>query len=126
YQNNKHDFAPRLGMAYSLDSKTVIRSGAGIFYVRDIGNATFDVVRNAPLNTRRNEPGNLTIPNLTWDHPFSQLAAPSFILANQFNEPTTYIGQWSFGVQRQLTGNASLEVTYLGSTGVHLRRLTVY
>src|SRR5262249_41084576 len=105
---------------------TVIRSGAGIFYVRDIGNATFDVVRNAPFNTRRNEPGNLTVPNLTWDRPFSQLAAPSFILANQFNEPTSYVAQWSIGVQRQLAANTSIEIDYLGSAGVHLRRLTTY
>ena len=126
FQNNKHDFAPRLGVAYSLTPKTVIRTGAGIYYVRDIGNATFDVVRNAPFSTRRSEPGNLTTPNLTWNNPFSQLASPSFILSNQFNEPTSYVAQWSFGVQRQLTGNSSLEVNYLGSAGVHLRRLTIY
>jgi hypothetical protein len=126
FQNDINDFAPRLGLAYSLNNKTVIRTGAGIFYVRDIGNATFDVVRNGPFSTRLSEPANLTVPNLTWEKPFTTTATPSFILANQFNEPTSYVGQWSFGVQRQLSTNTSLEVTYLGSTGVHLRRLTTY
>jgi hypothetical protein len=34
--------------------------------------------------------------------------------------------QWSFGVQRQLTKEASLEVDYLGSVGRHLQRLQLY
>ena len=38
-----------------LESKTVIRAGGGIYYVRDIGNAQFDLVRNAPFSTRRSE-----------------------------------------------------------------------
>jgi hypothetical protein len=94
--------------------------------VRDIGNATFDVVRNAPFTIRRNEPGNAVVPNLSWQVPFTQKGAPTFILINQFGERTSYVGQWSFGVQRELTKNMSLEVTYMGSTGVHLRRLQTY
>jgi hypothetical protein len=123
---DRNDIAPRFGIAYSLDSKTVIRTGGGIYYVRDIGNATFDVVRNAPFTIRRNEPGNQTVPNLSWQVPFTQKGAPTFILINQFGERTSYIGQWSFGVQRELTKDMSLEVTYMGSTGVHLRRLQTY
>ena len=40
------NFAPRLGISYSPDSKTVIRTGYGIFYTQDIGNAYFDMARN--------------------------------------------------------------------------------
>lgn len=126
YAPDRNDIAPRLGIAYSLNSKTVIRTGGGIYYVRDIGNGTFDVVRNAPFTIRRNEPGNQTVPNLSWQVPFTQKGAPTFILINQFGERTTYIGQWSFGLQRELTKQMSLEVTYMGSTGVHLRRLQTY
>ncbi|OYW08740.1 MAG: hypothetical protein B7X34_08075 [Acidobacteriia bacterium 12-62-4] len=90
--------APRFGIAYSLDSKTVIRTGGGLNYVRDIGNGTLDVVRNAPFTIRRNEPGNQTVPNLSWQVPFTQKGAPTFILSNQYGERTSYIGQWSFGV----------------------------
>jgi hypothetical protein len=35
-QNDYNDWAPRLGIAYKLDSKTVIRTGFGLFY-----NSTF-------------------------------------------------------------------------------------
>jgi len=122
---DKNDFAPRLGIAYQLTPKTVIRSGAGIYYVRDIGNGSFDIVRNAPFTIRRNEPGNATIPNLSWQRPFTITGAPTFILASQY-EPSAYIAQWSFGVQQEIAQNMSLEVTYLGSAGSHLRRLGSY
>jgi hypothetical protein len=125
-RNDLNDWAPRLGIAYSITPKTVIRAGAGIYYVRDIGNAVFDVVRNAPFTIRRNEPANQRIPNLSWSVPFTQLGAPTFILANQWDEPTSYVNQWSFNIQRELTRSMSLEVGYLGSSGVKLRRLQTY
>ena len=41
------NFAPRVGIAYSPDDKTVIRTGFGIFYMQDIGNSMyFDMARN--------------------------------------------------------------------------------
>ncbi len=127
YQTSYKDIAPRLGIAYSLNSKTVIRSGAGIYYVRDIGNAQFDLVRNAPFSTRRSENAqSALIPSLSWQVPFVQTATPSFILVNQYNQNTPYVPQWSFGVERQISTNSSLEVNYLGSAGVHLQRLMTY
>ena len=33
---DRNNFAPRLGVAYSWDSKTVIRAGAGVYYGRNI------------------------------------------------------------------------------------------
>ena len=56
YKTDYNDFAPRLGIAWSINPKTVLRPGGGIYYVRDIGNAVFDIVRNAPFTIRRNEP----------------------------------------------------------------------
>jgi hypothetical protein len=125
-RNDTNDWAPRVGIAYAVSPKTVLRGGAGVYYVRDIGNAVFDVVRNAPFTIRRNEPADPIRPNLSWDVPFTQLGAPSFILANQFDEPTSYVGQWSGGFQREFKSSQVLEVNYLGSTGVHLRRLQTY
>jgi Carboxypeptidase regulatory-like domain len=126
YRTDNRNWAPRLGLAYQLNSKTVVRTGFGMYYVRDIGNAIFDVVRNAPFTIRRSESANMLLPNLNWAQPFTQLGIPSFILATQFEEATPYVMQWSFGVQRQLTRDASLEVDYLGSVGHHLQRLQLY
>ena len=109
-----------------MTPKTVVRSGGGIYYVRDIGNAVFDTVRNAPFTIRRDEPAETFRPNLSFEQPFARTGAPTFILAAQCDEPSSYVGQWSVGVQRELPGGMSLDATYFGSAGVHLRRLMSY
>ncbi len=127
YKDNTHDFGPRLGIAYSLDSKTVIRTGAGIYYVNEVASsAAFEVARNAPFSIRRSETANTIQPNLNWSQIFTTPGIPSFILVDQYNEPASYVPQWSFGVQRQLTQNMSLETNYVGSSGVHLKRFMTY
>ncbi len=126
YKSDFNDFAPRLGIAWAITPKTVLRSGAGIYYVRDIGNAVFDTVRNAPFTIRRDEPAESFRPNLSFQQPFARTGAPTFILANQYDEPSSYVAQWSFGFQRELAGTMSAEATYFGSAGVHLRRLMSY
>jgi Carboxypeptidase regulatory-like domain/TonB dependent receptor len=126
YVNDLNDFAPRLGIAYQITPKTVLRTGAGIYYVRDIGNAVFDIVRNAPFTIRRDEPAENFRPNLSYDQPFARTGAPTFILINQFNERSSYVAQWSLGLQRQLTNDMTVEATYFGSAGIKLRRLMSY
>jgi Carboxypeptidase regulatory-like domain/TonB dependent receptor len=126
YRSDYNDVAPRLGLAWMVTPKTVVRAGSGIYYVRDIGNAVFDTVRNAPFTIRRDEPAETFRPNLSFEQPFARTGAPTFILANQYDEPSSYVSQWSVGVQRELTGSMSLDVTYFGSAGVHLRRLMSY
>ena len=113
-------------IAWAITPKTVLRSGGGIYYVRDIGNAVFDTVRNAPFTIRRDEPAESFRPNLSFQQPFARTGAPTFILVNQYDEPSSYVAQWSFGFQREVTGNMSVEATYFGSAGVHLRRLMSY
>ncbi len=45
-QTQYGNFAPRVGISWSPDSKLVVRAGYGIFYNQDIGNAYFDMARN--------------------------------------------------------------------------------
>ncbi len=126
YKPDYNDIAPRLGLAWSVDEKTVVRAGGGIYYVRDIGNAVFDTVRNAPFTIRRNEPAETFRPNLSFEQPFARTGSPTFILAAEYDVPSSYVGQWSLGFQRELPGLITGEVTYFGSAGVHLRRLQTY
>jgi hypothetical protein len=126
-RHDKNDFAPRLGIAYILTPKTIIRTSAGIFYVREISNGDFETVRNPPFSVQRGELSEQERPNLSFDRPFAlPVSVPTFVLAVQYGEPSAYVGQYSFGLQRQLTSNMSLETTYVGSSGVHLRRMTIY
>ncbi len=127
YRTDKNDFGPRAGIAYTLNDKTVIRAGGGIYYVHDIGNALFDSMRNPPFTVRRAESANTVFPDHSWNNVFiSAAGAPTLTPVFQWEEPTTYISQWSFGIQRGLTENVSLETTYVGSSGVHLERTTLY
>ena len=72
YKRDFNDIAPRLGVAWSVTPKTVVRGGGGIYYVRDIGNAVFDTVRNAPFTIRSSEPAETFRPNLSFDQPFAR------------------------------------------------------
>jgi hypothetical protein len=128
YNPEKKLFQPRVGLAYRLSEKTVIRTGYGIYYnVHQLNNYTI-LNLNPPLsgsapfsNTASN--GVITNANpITSANPFGALSPTSTINANTLNpddfEPR--IHQWSFGVQRQLPWLSVLDVGYVGSKGVHL------
>ncbi len=119
-------FSPRIGMAYNLNSKTVIRTGFGIYFPHDLLNTAFDVSRNQPFTMRINSTSNTLIPNATWTAPFPIITistnAPSWV----YGDPQPKSPQWSFNVQRSLNASTTLEVGYVGSTGIHLQRTTYY
>ena len=63
------NFAPRFGVSYSPTSKMVIRTGYGIFYTQDIGNAYFDMARNiagSVTYTNTNSTAHYGTSRLTW------------------------------------------------------------
>ena len=109
-------YAPRIGLAYQTDQKTVIRAGFGIFYDRFQGNPVFDMLPNPPSTTRPTYFfGNLDT---------LQSMQGSFFPNNvrgfdkKGNVPTTY--QWNFTVQRQLAKSTALEVSYVANKATHL------
>lgn len=118
--------APRLGIAYSLNAKTVIRAGAGMFFPHDIGNAAFDILRNQPFTMRVASSSNQFIPNATWDNPYPQLEVSTLAPSWVWGDPQPYSPQWSLNVQRALSNSMSIEVGYLGSASVHLQRTVYY
>ena len=118
------NFAPRVGIAYSLDDKTVIRAGFGIFYMEDIANAVyFDMARNiaarVDLTTTPANP-------VTWSNAIPGgngtivQVPPPFAWAAAYSHATPYTAQYLLNVQRELGANWALEVGYLGSQSRHL------
>jgi len=108
-------YAPRLGIAWQVANKTVIRTGGGIFYDRFQGNPVFDMLPNPP--------STLT-PNLYYGT-LDTIASTQGVLfpaaVRGFSKdgmvPTTY--QWNFGIQRELPFDALLDVAYVGSASKH-------
>ena len=121
-QKNRLDsWAPRVGIAYQITPRTVIRAGAGIYYVQEIQNKNFEVVRHPPFTVRRNETANSLIPNLTWDHlSATAVNIPSLYFGHEYDVKRPNAPQWSFGVQQQLKSNMSVDINYLGSAGEYL------
>ena len=119
------NFAPRIGIAYSFSPKTVIRSGFGIFYNQDTGNATyFDMARNIAARVTLNADPGAT--NLTWANAIpggsGALAQvpPPYAYVAAYDHATSYTTQYLFNVQRQLGQDYVVELGYLGSESHHL------
>jgi hypothetical protein len=119
------NFAPRLGIAYSPDSKTVIRAGLGVFYNQDTGNAMyFDMARNIAARVTLNaDPGAAT---LTWANAvpggsgaIAQVPPPYAYVA-AYDHATSYTTQYLLNVQRQFGKDWVIELGYLGSESHHL------
>jgi len=130
-------FAPRIGVAYRLDDKTVIRSGFGISYapgslVQDVTPvfAPINKATNAwvptlnggltPVNTLNNPfPGGITLPEGRNPGYETGLLGTSIILPVP-SDAWPYMMNWNFGFQRQFGGNNSFDISYVASRGVHL------
>jgi hypothetical protein len=120
------NFAPRLGIAYSLDNKTVIRTGFGVFYTQDIGNAMyFDLARNIAARVTLNW-GNPGTPTLTWSNAIPggngsiAQVPPPYAYVAAYDHATSYTMQYLLNVQRQIGVNWVVEAGYLGSVSHHL------
>jgi hypothetical protein len=119
-------FGPRAGLAYNLNSKTVVRAGFGIYYPHDVLNTAFDITRNQPFTIRVSSTSNSLIPNATWSAPFPVISISTLAPSWVWGDPQPYTPQWSMNVQRSLNASTTLEVGYVGSSGIHLQRTTYY
>jgi hypothetical protein len=133
--DDKKNFAPRVGWAWTPSNKWSYRAGTGIFYMQDTGNPRFDMARN--LSGRRRDNTLLLTPDLTFDVPFRGVGTANdcgvapplvcltnvYVLGNMPNRKTPYMWQWLFNVQRELNSNTALEVGYLGSRSYRLERM---
>jgi Carboxypeptidase regulatory-like domain/TonB-dependent Receptor Plug Domain len=111
-------WSPRVGFAYSVDNKTVVRGGFGLFYDRIQGNPTFYTLNNPPyVSSTSYNYGNLS--NIAG----GQASPPAPFGTLQTTQPNLrvpYSEQYSFGIQRELPAHLFLETTYLGTLGRHL------
>ncbi len=131
----KRNFMPRLGFAYSLTAKSVIRGGYGIFF-EPIGVTYVNVnqtgfSRSTTLVSSLDN-GQTFVANLTNPFP-SGLLRPLGAnggLATNLGQGVSffrddlgypYMQRWQLAVQRELPGNNLVELSYVGNRGTHMR-----
>ena len=124
---DNNDFAPRIGVSYQLNDKTVIRTGVGMFYSQDTGNPRFDMARNLAGRLRSN--ADTLAPNLTWQNSLASIAGGTagvltpYSFANPYNRRTPYSMQYIFNVQREISKDLVAEVGFIGSVSHRLEGL---
>jgi len=141
-QNSFKNLAPRLGIAYQLTPKTVIRMGYGRSFDVGMFGSIFghSVTQNLPvLGTQSLQPSN------NWDHVFNLAVGPdpldpstvldaaplgpngnhlypngirAYVYPDRMRLPT--VDAWNVTVQRQITSTFSLEAAYVGNKGTHI------
>ena len=117
-RNNFKDFAPRVGLAYQLNNKTVIRSAYGIFFNSTFVQELQDMRKFWPYTIQQNFSANQgVVPDLliTDSGPsFTNTAAIGGWPQNP-NNRTPYSEQWNLTIQRQLMDDMTLDVAYVGN-----------
>jgi Carboxypeptidase regulatory-like domain/TonB dependent receptor len=135
YNPDWHNYSPRLGFAYSLNSKTVIRGGYSLMFMPNANPLILTGYSvSSPWVTSLD--GGITVANKL-SNPLPGGALPvtgnrSGLLTNvgqgiSFTDPSDMppaFHNWHFGVQRALPSAGLLTVAYVGSRAIHLPSLS--
>ena len=144
----KLDFAPRFGVAYQLDPKTVVRSAYAISFDqfnREGGenllayNGPYiinsSVTQVAPYAWSTTGTAQSLCTSENYSGCFRTVAQgypTNFVAASNFSTllaqtryipkdiPTGYVQSWHLDLQREITKNTVLTVSYVGEHGVHI------
>jgi hypothetical protein len=132
-----NEFSPRLGIAYSPDSKTSIRAGFGMFYTAIEALTVSVAAVNAPYGTTYSSPApplfsnpfvsaatgqdnGQPFPATLGGSDFSQYlpisGIPSYVTSNKI----PYTEQYMLSIQRQIGQNTVASANYVGNEGHHL------
>jgi Carboxypeptidase regulatory-like domain len=138
------NLAPRVGVAYSLTRRTVIRSGYGIFWVPNYVSFALN-----PANDMVNAASTTYTGTVDGTHPLNSISLPfpngispppgrslgtqgtqqfltqtvqSITEVDRENHPSAYVQQWNLNVERELPAGFLLSAAYVGSKGTHLEQ----
>ncbi len=130
-----NNFGPRLGMAYSMTRKTVLRAGYTVSY--DLIAGRWQWVQGPRVSWPRSEfqstpPLNVDVPNRTLQSPFVGMATsptrPNPFVDNGVNVfptgshinphyPIPFVHQWNVALEQQFSDRLVASATYVGSAG---------
>ncbi|HWQ55968.1 MAG TPA: carboxypeptidase regulatory-like domain-containing protein [Bryobacteraceae bacterium] len=126
------NFGPRIGFAYRLQDKTTIRGGYGIFFIPigvepTLSTTPFNYTISADVVNSNGTPKTgvsnpfvggiqIGVPRVT-DGSY-RLGSFANLVARE--NPVSYMQQWNFAIGRQIGRSQVIDLTYLGSHGLHL------
>ncbi len=143
-KTDKNNFAPRVGFAFSMNDKTVLRGGYGIFYFLDRGGIDNQWAQNPPFSGyssyrfeqgyRITLSGQAPLGNGTSGSLDNRFAANPLplgstaginlnnpvgltVFASNSNNVNSYVQQWNLQVQRELPGQWVLDLGYVATAG---------
>jgi len=140
----KDNLAPRIGFAYSMTPKTIVRSGYGIFWVPNYVSFALN-----PNNDMVNAASTTYTGTVDGTHPYNSISLPfpdgispppgrtlgiegtqqfltqvvqSITEVNRAHHPNGYVQQWNLSVEREFPAGFLLSAAYVGSMGTHLEQ----
>ncbi len=124
---DRNNFMPRIGFAYNITDKTVIRAGYGVFFAlfEPLGDAEW-LIGNPPFSFGVNLASSATTPAVLLRQGPAEGAltierATGLTFAAYERRPNQSYGQqWNLNIQRELARDWLWEVGYSGSKGTHL------
>jgi hypothetical protein len=132
----KDDFSPRVGFAYKLTSKLVIRGAYGIFY-GSYENAALGRFNSYPFSIMLGFPSPDTAHPITYSNgsigtletgltgfsfdPTTMNASGLGLNGEQYNYRSPYTQSYNLSLQYQLTPNQTIQLGYVGNNARHLQ-----
>ena len=132
--SNKHNFAPRIGIAKNLpEVGLVFRAAYGIFFTPVDENTWCNQRHNVPyVFPETQQADNFTPPpalftsGMNFGTPVlgNGTLKPTTVSFTAFdpNAPAQYVQQWNTQLEKSFGGNTTLAIGYLGARGFHLQR----
>jgi hypothetical protein len=115
------NFSPRIGLAYRLGEKTVVRGAYGLFYFDEQGTgSSARLFINYPDVTTNSVNCTSTVPCLNTSTGIPNTAGAGVLPQVTYmpiDDPTSNVQQWNLTLERQLFSNLVLRGSYAGSHG---------
>jgi hypothetical protein len=136
-KSDLNNFAPRVGLAYKLTSKSVIRAGFGrSYFISNSGGGFYFLTSTYPIATQQtisqanirsavfpieNGPPTADLPVFPDS---GHLKAPrgQLLKHRPFDNKSEYVDSWNFSVEHQLAQDLRISVAYVGNVGRQLWR----